>query len=176
MSNIIISKYTSPAGTLWLGSLDGHICLCDWRHDPDNASWRRIAKTFGASFTIGRSQAIEAAEHQLDEYFRGLRKDFDLPLTLAGTPFQQSVWQQLSLIGYGSTASYAQIAAMMGKPSATRAVAAAIGANPISIFIPCHRVVGSDGKLTGYRGGLEAKQVLLGLERANTQPLPAALL
>jgi methylated-DNA-[protein]-cysteine S-methyltransferase len=105
---------------------------------------------------------------QLDEYFAGHRTDFDLPLHPSGTPFQQRVWAALRTIPYGETASYGEVAAAIGNPSAFRAVGAANGQNPISIVVPCHRVIGSHGALTGYGGGLDAKRWLLSHEAAHT--------
>ena len=107
---------------------------------------------------------VEQAVRQLEEYFAGKRKTFDLTLAPHGTPFQQDVWRALQDIPYGATRSYAQIANAIGRPSATRAVGAANGANPIPIIIPCHRVIGTNGKLTGFGGGLPMKQWLLDLE------------
>jgi methylated-DNA-[protein]-cysteine S-methyltransferase len=107
---------------------------------------------------------IEQAIEQLTEYFAGKRKTFDLKLAPNGTPFQQDVWRELQKIPYGETRSYAQIANAIQRPSATRAVGAANGANPIPIIIPCHRVIGSNGKLTGFGGGIPMKRFLLDLE------------
>ena len=107
------------------------------------------------------------AATQIEEYFQGKRVRFQLPLDPAGTPFQKKVWQALLTIPYGETRSYGQIAAQIGSPKACRAVGHANHCNPIPIIIPCHRVVGTSGKLTGYAGGLEAKELLLKLERAN---------
>lgn len=106
------------------------------------------------------------AEQQLGEYFVGARKSFDLPLDFAGTPFQKKVWSELLNIPFGQTRTYGQIANAIGKPRAFRAVGAANGKNPISIVAPCHRVIGKDGSLTGFAGGLEAKECLLGIEAA----------
>jgi methylated-DNA-[protein]-cysteine S-methyltransferase len=103
-------------------------------------------------------------ERQLEQYFAGERSVFDLELDFVGTPFQAEVWQTLLTIPYGQTRSYGQIAAQIGKPKAVRAVGAANGKNPISIIAPCHRVVGASGDLTGFAGGLAAKQQLLALE------------
>lgn len=108
---------------------------------------------------------LDCAARQLDEYFAGRRRVFDLPLLTVGTPFQRAVWELLTEIPFGETRSYAWLAAQLGHPRAVRAVAAANRANALSIFIPCHRVVGSDGSLTGYAGGLAAKRLLLGLEQ-----------
>ena len=108
---------------------------------------------------------LDEAARQLSEYFRGQRQAFDLPLTLEGTAFQRRVWQALLGIGYGQTVSYGQLADQIGRPTAARAVGLANGRNPVSIIVPCHRVVGSDGSLTGYGGGLGNKRRLLELER-----------
>jgi methylated-DNA-[protein]-cysteine S-methyltransferase len=108
---------------------------------------------------------LAEAARQLAEYFDGQRQDFDLPLALDGTAFQRRVWDALLGIGYGETVSYGQLAGQIGRPTAARAVGLANGRNPVSIIVPCHRVVGSDGSLTGYGGGLDNKQRLLELER-----------
>ena len=105
-------------------------------------------------------------ERQLGEYFAGERRTFDVPLSFAGTDFQKRVWAALLAIPFGETRSYGEIADQLGAPGASRAVGAANGRNPISIIAPCHRVLGSNGKLTGFAGGLEAKAFLLDLERA----------
>ena len=106
-------------------------------------------------------EAFAAAGEQLDQYFAGERRDFDLPLDLRGTPFQRRVWQALLTIPYGETRSYGELAAQIGRPDRPRAVGAANGRNPVSIVVPCHRVIGSDGGLTGYGGGLARKRWLL---------------
>ncbi len=117
---------------------------------------------------------LQQAHRQLDEYFAGQRRAFDLPLAPQGTPFQREVWFALAGIPYGQTMSYAQLAAKLGRPTASRAVGAANGRNPLGIILPCHRVVGANGTLTGFSGGLEAKRFLLELEGA--LPKPAAVL
>jgi methylated-DNA-[protein]-cysteine S-methyltransferase len=109
---------------------------------------------------------LAAARAQLDEYFAGERTSFDLPLAPAGTAFRRVVWEELQRVGYGETTTYAALAARIGRPTAVRATGAANGANPISIIIPCHRVIGSNGSLTGYGGGIGAKRFLLELERS----------
>jgi methylated-DNA-[protein]-cysteine S-methyltransferase len=109
---------------------------------------------------------LAQARDQLVEYFAGERREFDLPLRPAGTPFQQSVWAALREIPYGETAGYGELAARLGRPGAARAVGLANGRNPISIVVPCHRVIGAAGALTGYGGGLERKRYLLELECA----------
>lgn len=107
---------------------------------------------------------LDMAARQLADWFAGGRTGFDLPLDAAGTPFQQAVWRALAALPYGTTCSYGTLAGAAGHPGAVRAVAAAIGRNPLSLVVPCHRVVGRDGALTGYAGGLERKQALLALE------------
>lgn len=118
-----------------------------------------------AEHPICSSSVLDVAEIQLQEYFVGRRFTFDLPLQPEGTPFEQRVWQALRQIPFGVTRTYREIAVEIGKPSAARAVGAANGRNPISIVVPCHRVVGGDGKLRGYAGGLETKEWLLAHER-----------
>lgn len=116
--------------------------------------------------------ALRDVVSQLREYFRGERTTFDLKLAAPGTPFQLRVWSELRRIRYGTTISYGELARRIGRPSAARAVGAANGRNPLPIVVPCHRVIGADGGLTGFGGGLSAKQVLLGLERRR---LPGAV-
>ena len=114
--------------------------------------------------TEGQDAVLKQCAAQLDEFFAGKRKTFDLPLAPQGTPFQQAVWQALKQIPYGELRSYRDIAEILNKPTATRAVGSANGRNPLPIVVPCHRVIGSDGSLTGFAGGLEAKKVLLRLD------------
>ena len=111
-----------------------------------------------------RAQPFAAAAEQLQEYFAGRRTEFDLPLTPAGTQFQRRVWAGLQAIPYGQTSSYGELASKIGQPTAVRAVGLANGRNPIALVIPCHRVIGADGSLTGYGGGLDRKRFLLDLE------------
>lgn len=116
-----------------------------------------------------KSEAADApllleAERQFRAYFAGERRVFDLPLSLRGTPFELAVWNQLSMIPYGETRTYGQLAAQLGRPKAARAVGAACGRNPVLVLLPCHRVVGGTGALTGFAAGLEAKRILLTLE------------
>ncbi len=119
----------------------------DWRERPDHP-------------------VLRAAARQLEEYFAGRRRRFDLPLAPEGTPIQRAVWEALRAIPYGETQSYGDVARRIGRPKAVRAVGAANGSNPISIVVPCHRVIGADGSLTGYGGGLPRKKKLLALEQA----------
>jgi methylated-DNA-[protein]-cysteine S-methyltransferase len=147
----------SPVGPLRLVATDGVLSglyMDDQRHRPDEA-------TFGHE----DDGPFADVASQLEAYFAGERTDFDLPLHLEGTDFQRRVWAGLREIPYGETWSYGQLAAHLGSPGASRAVGLANGRNPVAIVVPCHRVVGADGKLTGYGGGLERKQALLDLER-----------
>lgn len=132
-----------------------HIEFHQNRHPADRDDWRG-----------GDNEVLQAAEAQLDEYFAGTRTSFDLPLAPRGTAFQLGVWQELARIPYGTTISYAALAQRVGKPSATRAVGAANGRNPLPIVLPCHRVIGADGALIGFGGGLPMKEFLLRLEGA----------
>ena len=165
--NIIKTKcYESPCGTLLLGSFNDRLCLCDWqagKHGERVAG--RLKRVLQADFEDGASAVIDRAAAQLDEFFSGERQEFDVPLLSVGTDFQKKVWNELLKIPYGNTVSYGEMAHRIGMSKAVRAVANANGANAISIFIPCHRVIGGDGSLTGYAGGLAVKKLLLDLER-----------
>ncbi len=147
----------SPIGPLLLTADDGGLTRLYMEvraHGPDDVEldWRRD------------DGAFTEARRQLDEYFAGERTEFDLPLNPSGTPFQLTVWEALTTIPYGEVRSYREIAEQIGRPGAARAVGLANGRNPISIVVPCHRVIGASGALTGYGGGLERKQHLLELE------------
>jgi methylated-DNA-[protein]-cysteine S-methyltransferase len=157
--------YKSPCGELLLGSLDNKLCLCDWRYRKMRSTIdKRIQKQLEAEYLSGQSEVIEQTITQLEEYFQSHRQVFDLPLLMVGSDFQKQVWNALIKIPFGSTTSYQELSARIGNPSAVRAVANANGANAISIIIPCHRVIGANGELTGYAGGLRAKAKLLGIE------------
>lgn len=163
---IITQVYPSPVGELLLGSIADTLCLCDWRYrDKRDAIDRRIQTALKSTYLIGESDVLAQAKQELDEYFSGQRRQFDTPLKFIGTEFQQAVWQTLKKVQYGETCSYQALAKRLNKPSAVRAVANANGANALSIIIPCHRIVGSNGELTGYAGGLNAKRKLLALEQ-----------
>ncbi len=167
--NIIKTRrYESPCGTLLLGSFEDKLCLCDWQVEKhrDHVD-RRLKRVLHAEFEEGTSEVVEATVRQLDEYFAGKRKKFNIPLLFVGTDFQKTVWNELLNIPYGQTVSYGEMARRIDMPKSVRAVANANGANAISIFAPCHRVIGSNGTLTGYGGGLAAKKMLLELESGN---------
>ena len=157
--------YPSPCGSLVLIACGHHLCCCDW---IDGLSHVRLLKRLGQPCRqvskSANSPFLSEVATQLDEYFSGARHLFSLPLMAVGTDFQKDVWYALATIPYGTTCSYTSVTYAVGRPSAVRAVARAIGANPLQIIVPCHRVVGSDGRLTGYAGGLERKKYLLDLE------------
>ncbi len=163
---IMITRILTKLGPMLAGANDDGICLLEFMD-------RRILETqlkkhFEAEIVPGKNIYFEPLHSQLDEYFSGQRKKFSLPLNFAGTDFQVKVWQGLQAIPYGSTRSYKEQAEMIGRPKAIRAVARANAENRIAIIIPCHRVIGSDGKLVGYGGGLWRKQYLLDLEISNS--------
>ena len=165
---ILYCSYSSPCGDLLLGATEDRLCLCDWKTRPNQEKiFQRLNRYLNAEWREGNSCIFQKASCQLDEYFSGKRETFDIPLLTIGSPFQQDVWKLLQKIPYGSTLSYCAQAQRLQKPSAIRAVASANGANALSIFIPCHRVIGQNGQLTGYAGGLSAKQYLLELEQRN---------
>lgn len=167
MSTIVhLQYYASPCGEIVLASVEDKLCLCDWNEHPcAEKNMRRLVRLLNAEFVEETSAVLERTKIQLDEYFAGLRRTFDLPLHLVGTDFQKRVWNALLEIPYGETRSYKEIALKVDNLKGVRAVAQAIGANGICIIIPCHRVVGSDHSLTGFAGGLEVKRFLLGIER-----------
>lgn len=148
-----------------IGVNGASVCLCDWEiGDRVERTLRRMDKYLTPFEAQDALWLIEETQRQLDEYFSGNLRKFDLPIKAFGTDFQRRVWQALLDVPYGRTAHYKDIAAIVGLPHGVRAVASAIGANPLSILVPCHRVIGSDGSLTGYAGGLGAKSYLLQLE------------
>lgn len=158
-------RYEAPCGGLMLGSYEDKLCLCDWQVEKHREHVNhRLKRVLNAEFEEGTSEVIEEASKQLDEFFAGRRREFDIPLLFVGTDFQKTVWNELLKIPYGQTISYGEMARRIGMPKAVRAVANANGANSISIFAPCHRVIGSDHSLTGYGGGLDTKRKLLELE------------
>ena len=170
MQQVNIQYCYSPCGEIILASVDDELCLCDWNEMPcAERNKLRLSRYMKAEFKIETSPILELAKKQLNEYFTGNRKIFDIPLHLVGTDFQKKVWNALLDIPYGETRSYKEIAQSIGSPNSVRAVAGAIGANGISIFIPCHRVIGSNHSLTGFAGGLVAKRILLEIESERMQ-------
>ncbi|MDR1814936.1 MAG: methylated-DNA--[protein]-cysteine S-methyltransferase [Tannerella sp.] len=162
---IQIKQFKSPCGELLLGSFDDKLCLCNWtKGKRKELIAKRLQTALNADYEESESEVINETVRQLEEYFGKKRQKFNVPLLFAGTDFQKVVWRELLKIPYGTTVSYGELARRIGMPKAVRAVAAANGANAISIFAPCHRVIGSNNKLVGYGGGLEAKKWLLELE------------
>ncbi len=152
----------TPCGELLLGSFEGKLCLCDWCASPHHPRvLARLQRLLAAPLAESDRPTLRLAAEALAAYFAGHPLPFTLPLLMVGTEFQQKVWQALQHIPLGETLSYAELAQAMGQPRATRAVANAVGANAMSIIIPCHRIVGSAGRLGGYAGGPAAKRFLL---------------
>lgn len=155
---ILFRQLDSPVGPLTVAATDAGLHAIEFprnRHPADREGWMP-----------GDHRLLDLAARQLDDYFAAKRCVFDLPLAPRGTEFQRTVWMTLAGIGYGETISYAQLAQRVGRPTAMRAVGAANGRNPLPIVLPCHRVIGTDGALTGFGGGLPTKQFLLELEGA----------
>ena len=162
-SGIVHTVVDSPCGPLTLVAREGGLAglyMTEQRHRP-------AEETFGPR---GDHPVFEPAAAQLTEYFAGDRTGFDLDLRLSGTPFQQRVWSALRDIPYGETVSYGELADVLGQPGASRAVGLANGKNPVGIIVPCHRVIGANGSLTGYGGGIDRKRWLLAFERGSLQP------
>jgi methylated-DNA-[protein]-cysteine S-methyltransferase len=158
-----VSSYKSPLGTYTLVSSHRGVI----RVGPEERAGKRLARWKQNGIRLeGGDEHNAALARELDAYFAGKLRQFTVPLDLRGTAFQLRVWQLLCEIPYGETRSYGKIAQALGNPKATRAVGQANGCNPISIIVPCHRVIGSDGRLTGYGGGLHRKRALLDLESA----------
>jgi methylated-DNA-[protein]-cysteine S-methyltransferase len=153
MSEIRRRIYSSPIGLIEITEKNEFLTGLNFRDGAAESGKERVRSV------------LATCERQLDEYFSGKRFAFDLPLAFEGTPFQEEVWAALRTVPFGRTISYGELARMIGRPAAVRAVGAANGANPISIIIPCHRILGNDGNLTGYGGGLWRKERLLSHER-----------
>lgn len=165
MKTILTQNYKTPLGSLILGAYNDKLCLCDWQYRKMRPSIdKRIQNGLDAAYEEGEHPIFEETKKQFAEYFSGERTAFDIALHFVGSDFQKNVWNELMKIPYGETCSYLHLALRLGDEKAVRAVATANGANAISIIVPCHRVIGSDGKLTGYAGGLLVKQKLLKLE------------
>ena len=162
---ITITRIPTPLGPMLAGATEKGICLFEFADRRMlETQLNRIRKIFKAELISGANEHFDVLNKQMEEYFGGLRKEFTLPLVFDGTPFQEKVWKALLKIPYGETRSYLDQAKMIGNPKAVRAVANANGDNRIAIIIPCHRVIGSNGKLVGYGGGLWRKKYLLNLE------------
>lgn len=171
MRIVNLHSYKSPIGELLLGSFQGSLCMCDWKYRKARKTINaRIQTGLDVHFEESESDVISQTIQQLEEYFSGDRKEFSLPLLMVGTEFQQLIWNELLNIPYGETETYLGLTNKVGNLNTIRAVAAANGANAISIIVPCHRIIGSDGNLVGYAGGLDAKKKLLQLENKDKFP------
>lgn len=167
---ILVQRYQLPCGDIRIGSFKDQLCLCCWTEEKHPGRvLKRLQTYLHADFKSATSDVIRKTIIQLDEYFHGNRRYFDIPLLFVGTDFQQHVWQQLLDIPYGKVLSYKELSEQLGNPKGVRAVANANGANAIAIIVPCHRVIGSDHSLTGYAGGIETKRFLLELEQGNCE-------
>jgi len=164
MEQVYHTIYQSPFGSIHLASADQGLCALFFDNEGDRFT-RWLARHFSSAEMIEDVSRHQSVIRQLEDYLAGRVRQFDCALDLRGTEFQQRVWRELMCIPYGETRTYAEIARAIGHPKAVRAVGAANGANPISIIVPCHRVIGSNGALTGYGGGLHVKEMLLKLEK-----------
>lgn len=159
MEQLFYKEIPSPVGKLKIVATDDAITAILWEWEEPN----RV--NLGPMKENKDHPILKEAEKQLKEYFAGKRKQFSLPLFPCGTPFQRKVWEATQLIPYGSCISYADLAKKIGRPQSARPVGTALGKNPISIVVPCHRVIGKDGKLAGFAAGLPSKEILLNLEK-----------
>ncbi len=172
MAPLIEHPYDTPLGDMVALFTPRGLSLLEFSQHTRglDAEWRAVERHAGAAATPGADARTRALGEEIAAYFNGQQTSFKTPLDCVGTPFQQRVWQALLHIPYGETRSYGEQAWQMGQPTATRAVAAANGQNKIAVIVPCHRVIGSNGRLTGYGGGLPRKQWLLALERTGAPP------
>jgi len=167
MNQINIHYYKTSIGELVFGSFQKKLCLLDFRYRKMRKTVdNRIQNGLKANFVETNDDVLEETKQQLNEYLGGERKYFDIPLLMVGSDFQKSVWHALLKVPYGTTSTYSQLAGDINNEKSVRAVASANGANAISVIIPCHRIIGSDGKLVGYGGGLPVKKRLINLEQS----------
>ena len=165
MTQINIQYFKTSFGELILGEFNKQLCMCDWRYRKRRRQIDgRLIKGIDASFVEKNNDLLDQAKSQLDEYFSYKRQHFNLPVLTVGTDFQKSVWAGLMKIPFGETSSYLSLAKSISSDKVVRAVGSAIGANALSIIIPCHRIIASNGSLGGYAGGLKTKEKLLNLE------------
>jgi len=166
MNQINIQYFKTNYGEFILGSYDEKLCMVDFRYRKMRKTVdNRIKKGLNAEFIEEDDEILQKTRIQLDEYFNLERKEFDIPILMVGTDFQKNVWEALLKVPYGTTSTYLQLAKDIDNEKAVRAVANANGANAIGIIIPCHRIIGTNGELTGYAGGLPLKKRLLKLEQ-----------
>jgi AraC family transcriptional regulator of adaptative response/methylated-DNA-[protein]-cysteine methyltransferase len=162
---IVVTRILTPLGPMIAGVIDRRVCILYFADCPTlEPQLKHIATSFNAQIVSGHHHYLDRVHQEIAQYFAGARREFTVPIAVKGTPFQEKVWQTLRTIPYGTTCSYKEQAASAGNPTSVRAVAKTNGDNRISIIIPCHRVIGSDGTLTGYGGGLWRKKYLLDLE------------
>lgn len=169
INRLVLTRFETPVGTMTAGAVREGICLLEFTSDRVQREIQDLAQRLHASVEDGMTDHLRRLAHELNDYFGGKLRHFTIPVVAPGTAFEEAVWQNLQEIPYGETISYTELAARVGKPSATRAVGSANGRNRVSIVIPCHRVVNANGKLGGYGGGLWRKQRLLELEGAMRQ-------
>ena len=167
--NIIATTViTTPLGKMFVASTNKGICMLTFYNEKSiQKQMDKLKKFFDADIMSAHNPHFDTLKKELNEYFEGSRENFEVPLQLLGTPFQISVWKILQAIPYGNTISYQEQAVLINNPKAVRAVASANANNLIAIVIPCHRVIGKNGKLTGYAGGIDKKEFLLNLEKNN---------
>lgn len=172
MSTITYTDFDSPVGRMWIASTDAGVCqLALPRSGPEEfALW--LQRTFPQAQLVESEDLNTRPIAELVDYLKGQLQDFTTSLDMRGTEFQRTVWQAVARIPYGETCSYSDIARSVGRPRAFRAVGAANGANPLPLFVPCHRVIGADGTLTGYGGGVALKEQLLKMEKGNARIQP----
>ena len=162
MGTLRCQSLNTALGTFLLAASDRGLCRLLLPGETDGAGW--FDRHFGGPASPGWNPALRRTAAQLRQFLAGERREFDLELDLRGTAFQIAVWTRLRTIPFGETQSYAQVAAGIGRPGSSRAVGAATGRNPVPVVVPCHRVIGSNGSLVGYAGGLDLKRLLLELE------------
>ncbi len=169
---ILFRDITSPLGEMIAGATENGICFLEW-HDRGGVERikQRVEKRYKLPLLPGISKHLDELEKEVAEYFAGRLTRFSVPLDIKGTPFERKTWEQLLAIPYGETRTYGRMADLLGKPRASRAVGRANGANYISIVVPCHRVIESNGGLGGYGGGIKRKRHLLELEAGSGQQL-----
>lgn len=166
---IYIQYHKTKIGELILGSYENKLCLLDYRYRRMRQTVdKRIKNGLNSEFIEEDNEVLQKTRTQVDEFLAGARKEFDIPLLTVGTEFQKTVWKALMDVKYGETSTYLELAKKINNPKAVRAVASANGANSIGLIIPCHRIIGSNGDLVGFAGGLPAKKRLLKIEKENS--------
>ncbi len=166
MNEVCTQFFKSKYGEFIIGSINDHLCLLDFRYRKMRTTVdNRLKKGLNAKFVESDSKVINQTKLQLQEYFHQQRRSFDIPLLTVGTDFQKKVWKALMRVRYGKTSTYLELSKQVNNEKAVRAVASANGANAIAIIIPCHRIIGTNGELVGYAGGLPTKKKLLDLEQ-----------